>query len=112
MNKSRYLTDHNCVEFTSLNMVSEVGSRQSLILPRFATTTMLLIQSVGSVSLETIPFFLSSASFSLTSWCSVTVTRLGACCTGLTSGSTASFACPMCPSPSKTSLYTCVVFRS
>ena len=67
---------------------------------------MLLIHSVGSVTFCMIPFFSISAIFSLTSFWTVTATRLGACCTGVWSGLTTKLLeIPMCPRPSNTSLY-------
>ena len=68
------------------------GFRQILIFPGLATTTILLIQSVGSVSFTMIFFFASSCNLALTSLWSVTAMRRGAWCTGLTSGSTVRLA--------------------
>ena len=70
--------------------------------------TILLVQSVGSVSLTRIFFFSRSSNFALTSLCSAI--HLGACCTGVTSGSTVRFAFSMCPRPLNRSLKSARIF--
>ena len=87
------------------------GSRHILIFPGFATTTTLLIHSVGSVTFCMMPFFSNSSIFSFTSFFSVTAIRLGACCTGVCFRSTTKvLESPICPRPSKTSLYSLKMF--
>ena len=73
------------------------------ILPGLATTTILLIHSVGSVSFMMMPLLYRSSSFVFTSFLRATGIRLEVCCTGTAEGSTSKLLVPMCPSPLKTS---------
>ena len=68
-----------------------------------ATTTILLLHSVGAVSVTMIPLLSRSCSFAFTSFLRAIGIRLEVCCTGVAEGSTTKLLMPMCPNPLKPS---------
>ena len=68
-----------------------------------ATTTILLIHSVGAVSFTMMSLLSRSSSFAFTSFLRAIGIRLELCCTGVAEGSTTKLLVPMCPNPLKTS---------